>query len=107
MKSLSNVLRDIEDILSEQELIDQQDKDLRGILEECHNVLNDVGRALSKYYDLDISPKKFSDKSRRTWKRLKWEPDDIRDLRSRVTSDVVLLNTFNGSLTTYLFMHPY
>ena len=107
MKSLSNVLRDIEDILSEQELIDRQDKDLRGILEECHNVLNDVGRALSKYYDLDTSPKKFSDKSRRAWKRLKWEPDDIRDLRSRVTSNVVLLNTFNGSLTRYLFMHPY
>ena len=97
MKCLSNVLRDIEDILSEQELTDQQNKDLRGILEECHNVLNDVGRVLSKYYDLDTSPKKFSDKSRRVWKRLKWESDDIRDIRSRVTSNVILLNTFNGT----------
>ena len=43
MKSLSNVLRDIEDFLSEQELTDRQDKGLRGILQECHNVLNDVG----------------------------------------------------------------
>lgn len=99
MKSLSNVLRDIEDILSEQELTDRQGKDLRGILQECHNVPNDVGRVLSKYYDLDSSPKKLSDKSRRVWKRLEWEPNDIQDLRSRVTSNIALLNTFNGSLT--------
>jgi hypothetical protein len=60
MKSLSNVLRDIEDIHSEQELTDRQGKDLRGILQECHNVPNDVGRVLSKYYDLDSSPKKLT-----------------------------------------------
>ena len=94
MKSLSNVPRDIEDILSEQELTDQQDKDLQGILQECHNVLNNVGRVLSKYYDLDSSPKTLSDKSR----RVEWEPNDIQDLRSRVTSKIAHLNTFNGSL---------
>jgi hypothetical protein len=107
MKSLSNVLRDIEDILSEHELIDRQDKDLRDTLKECHSVLNDMGRVLSKYYDLDTSPKKFSDKSRRVWRRIKWEPDDIRYLRSRVTSNVALLNTFNGSLTRYLSVSLY
>jgi hypothetical protein len=31
---------------------------------------------------------------KRVWKRLKWEPDDIRDLRSRIVANVILLNTF-------------
>ena len=38
------------------------------------------------------------DKSRRAWKRLKWEPDDIQELRSRVALNVGYLNAFNGSL---------
>jgi hypothetical protein len=37
-------------------------------------------------------------KLKRVWKRLKWEPEDIRELRSRITSNVNLLNTFNGRL---------
>jgi Cdc6-like AAA superfamily ATPase len=32
------------------------------------------------------------------WKRLIWEPDEIRELRSRTTSNVTLLNAFNGRL---------
>ena len=36
---------------------------------------------------------------KKVWKRLKWEPEDIRDLRSRVSSNIALLNAFNGRLT--------
>ncbi|EAW23743.1 ankyrin repeat domain-containing protein [Aspergillus fischeri NRRL 181] len=32
---------------------------------------------------------------RRVWKRLKWEPDDVRDLRSRLCSNIGLLNAIN------------
>jgi hypothetical protein len=35
---------------------------------------------------------------KRVWKRLKWEPDDIRDLRSRIVANVALLNMFQGKL---------
>ena len=31
----------------------------------------------------------------RAWKRLTWEPDDIHELRSRITSNVTLLNSFS------------
>ncbi|KFY00471.1 hypothetical protein O988_03292, partial [Pseudogymnoascus sp. VKM F-3808] len=37
---------------------------------------------------------------RRVWKRLKWEPDDIRDLRIRIVANVTLLNTFQGKLAS-------
>ena len=36
---------------------------------------------------------------KRVWKRLKWEPEDIRELRSRISSNIGLLNAFTGRLT--------
>ena len=36
---------------------------------------------------------------KKVWKRLKWEPEDIRELRSRINSNITLLNAFNGRLT--------
>jgi Cdc6-like AAA superfamily ATPase len=36
---------------------------------------------------------------KRVWKRLKWEPEDITELRSRISSNIDLLNAFNGRLT--------
>lgn len=36
---------------------------------------------------------------KRTWKRLKWEPEDIRNLRDRISSNIALLNAFNGCIT--------
>jgi Cdc6-like AAA superfamily ATPase len=33
------------------------------------------------------------------WKRFKWEPEDIKELRSRINSNVTLLNAFNSQLT--------
>jgi hypothetical protein len=101
--ALSNVLREIEGLLRQQELTDWQKKALRGVLEECHNVLIALGKVVDENYCLKTtSPDGFRDKSRRVWKRLSWEPNDIQDLRSRITLDVGLLNAFNGSLTRCL-----
>jgi hypothetical protein len=104
VKSLSNILRDVEDILPERGLSAKQQTDLHEIAEGCRNVLSELDQVLNKYHDLDINPKSFGNKSRRIWKRLKWEPDNIRDLRLRITSNIGLLNAFNGSLNRSLFI---
>jgi hypothetical protein len=63
-----------------------QEKALWGVLEECRNVLIALGRELNEnYYLSTASPGSFRDKSRRVWKRLNWEPNDIQDLRLRIT----------------------
>ncbi|KAH6718700.1 hypothetical protein BKA61DRAFT_652397 [Leptodontidium sp. MPI-SDFR-AT-0119] len=67
---LSNVLRDIESVQSQQELTDWQKNALVPVLKECHNTLIALGK----------------------------EPDDVHELRSRVTLNISLLNAFNGSL---------
>jgi hypothetical protein len=33
------------------------------------------------------------------WKRLKWEPEDIKQLRSRISTNIGLLNAFTSRLT--------
>ena len=100
---LSNVLRDIENVQSQQELTDWQKKALIPVLKECHNVLIALGKVVDEKYCLTPSnSRSFRDKSRRVWKRVTWEPDDVRELRSRVALNISLLNAFNGSLIRYL-----
>jgi Cdc6-like AAA superfamily ATPase len=98
VKSLSNILRDVEELLPERDLTDRQKTDMQHVTEGCSSVLTALEKVLDKYRDLDTSPKRIRDKSRRVWKRLKWEPDDIRDLRLRIVSSIGLLNAFNGTI---------
>ena len=103
MAGLSNVLRDIESVQSQQELTDWQKDALVPVLKECHNVLLALGKVVDENHCLKPSNShSLRDKSRRVWKRVIWEPDDVQELRSRVTLNVSLLNAFNGSLIRYL-----
>lgn len=99
MTGLSNLLRDIERVLSQQVLTDWQKKALAFVLGECHNVLIALGKVIDENYHLNPSNVHgFCDKSRRVWKRLTWKLNDIHELRSRVALNVGILNAFNGSL---------
>jgi hypothetical protein len=98
VKSLSNVLRDIDDLLPERELTSQQQTELYDIAKGCRNVLKTLDETLEKYHELDSNPKAFGRKARRVWKRLKWEPEDIKELRSRIIANITLLNAFQGIL---------
>ena len=78
---------------------DKKKKDLRSHAKACKSVLNDLNQVLDKYHDVDSTgPTTFTKKFRRTWKRLKWEPDDVKELRGRLTSCIGLLNNFMGTL---------
>lgn len=56
-------------------------------------------KTLDKYRELNSGPEGVSKRMKRAWKRLKWEPGDIKELRSRISSNIILLNAFNGQLT--------
>jgi hypothetical protein len=99
---LSNVLRDIESVQSQQELTDWQENALVPILNECHNVLIALGKVVDENYCLNPSNShSLHNKSRRVWKRVTWKPDDVQELRLRVALNISLLNAFNGSLIRY------
>jgi hypothetical protein len=75
---------------------------LAEITANCHDVLLDLENMLDKYDDLHIRDPKFGSRVKRAWKRLEFEPDDIRQLRDRLTSNVTLLNTHIGQISRYL-----
>ena len=62
-------------------------------------MLEKLELVLDKYHELDLGLKGVGRSIKGVWKRLKWEPDDIRDLRSRIVANVILLNTFQGKLS--------
>jgi hypothetical protein len=96
VRSLSIVLQDVEVVLSQLEPDSQEKKAVEDITTSCQNVLGELEKTLDKYGELEPKPKSVSKKVRRAWKRLTWEPENIRELRSRISSNVTLLNAFNG-----------
>jgi hypothetical protein len=56
-------------------------------------------KTLDKYRELSSSPEGVGRRMKKVWKRFKWEPEDIQELRSRISSNITLLNAFNSRLT--------
>ena len=94
VKSLSNILRDLEDILPQRELTDRQKADLAHITQACDDILRELDKVIDKYCILNTKPNSIGRKSRKLWKRLQWEPDDVKELRSRIVSNITVVNTF-------------
>lgn len=98
VKNLSHILLDLEVVLNERSLTEPQKAKLHSLVEGCRNVLGDLDKVVEKYQSLGNNPKGLGGRSQRLWKKLKWEPDDIQELRSCITSNISLVNLFNGSL---------
>jgi hypothetical protein len=61
-------------------------------------VLDELEKTVTKYSELEFRGGSLSKQAKRVWKRLRWEPEDVRELRDRITSNVALLNTFLGGI---------
>jgi hypothetical protein len=93
------VLRDVDDVLPQRELTGQQKSEIYSLTKGCRSVLEELEKTLDKSQGLDSSAESFGGKTRRVWKRLKWDQKDVDGFRSRLTSNVVLFNTFLGRIT--------
>lgn len=99
MKSLSNVLRDVDDVQSQQDLTGQQKQSLDEVAQGCHSVLDQLNKTLDRYQELDSSAKGIGRKSRKVWKRFQWDEKDIDQFRSRITLNIIAFNAFLGQIT--------
>jgi hypothetical protein len=99
VRTLSIVLQDAAVALQNQELDTKQKRDLEDIDKGCRNVLDELQRILDK--NIEPSPESgvVGKRIKRVWKRLYWKQEDIDQLRSRVITNISLLNAFNGRLT--------
>ena len=101
VKVLSNVLQDVDDVLSERDVSSQQKKDLEEIARGCHDVLKQLKEKLDKSQELDSKAKGISGKSRRIWRRFRWDQAEIDQFRSRVNLNITAFGTFLGRITRY------
>jgi hypothetical protein len=99
VRSLSIVLQDVEVVLSELDLSTQQKTELWEIANGSHNILKKLEETLDKYGELKSGSESVARRMKRAWKRLKWEPEDIKELRSRIVANIILLNTFQGKIS--------
>lgn len=99
VRSLSIVLSDVDVTVSETELDAYQRSDLQHLVSSCRDVLETLEETLDKYRDLSSGNGKLRSRAKRVWKRINWEPDDIRELRERITLNTTLLNTFLGGIS--------
>ena len=98
VKVLSNVIRDVDDILPQRDLSSQQKKDLDGIARGCRDILNQLKEKLDKNQELDSKLKGISGKSRRMWKRFQWDQAEIDQFRNRVGLNITAFSAFLGRI---------
>ncbi|KAL4903023.1 hypothetical protein BDW74DRAFT_180313 [Aspergillus multicolor] len=117
IKSLSNVLRDIDDIDPENALSVGQKRHLEQISRSCYGVLRDLYHVLDKFRDLDLGPGLTGNTgtntdthassglgylSRRVWQRLRWDPKEIQSFEQRIWGQVVTFNLFLARLDLHV-----
>jgi hypothetical protein len=86
-------------VLSDRELRNEQEADLKQIAHGCRNILKELENTLDQYGELKFGHGSVRERVKRVWKRLKWEPEDIKQLRSRISTNIGLLNAFTSRLT--------
>lgn len=106
VRSLSIVLTDVKVALTAQDKATELGKQLPDFCSGCYNVLSDLEKMLDNYQEVDSDPKSCDHKDltfaiRRGWKRLRWERNEVKELRSRLVSNISLLNTFYALLLKY------
>ncbi|RSL48629.1 hypothetical protein CEP54_012835, partial [Fusarium duplospermum] len=82
-KLLSMVLQDVDVKVDESDLTPQQETNLEQAMSTCEVVLHDLQASI-----------------RRVWKKLKWEPNEARELRERISSSITMLNTLLNQLSS-------
>ena len=88
--ALHNVMKETEDLFSQQDLTPQQQNRLLACQQGCEKVLNDLDRLLVKYESLGTN-------SRRTFDRMGYGTHDMNDIRLRLISNVSMLDAFNNA----------
>ncbi|KAM4057683.1 Pol [Hirsutella rhossiliensis] len=104
VRSLSIVLQDVDVALSETGITDQQQTEIRDIIVGCRHVLFDIEEALAKNSGIESSGGSLGSRLKRVWKKVNWQPDDIRELRDRLASNVTLLNAFLWRISSGLVL---
>ncbi|KAJ2998404.1 hypothetical protein NUW58_g329 [Xylaria curta] len=94
VRIFSIVLQDVD--ASSAELSPVQSQEYQSVLTSCKHLLEQLQETLDKYTGVSEANKTGTKTAiKRVWKRLKWEPDDIRDMRGQISVKIGVLRTLN------------
>ena len=99
VKILTNVIRDVDDVLPQRDLSSQQKKDLDEIARGCRDVLDQLKEKLDESQELGSKAKGISGKLRRMWKRFQWDQTEIDRFRNQVGLNITAFSAFLGRIT--------
>ncbi|KAJ6183623.1 hypothetical protein N7519_004924 [Penicillium mononematosum] len=99
VRGLAIILQDLDIQLLGYDINDKQQKQLAEISHSCGILLNELQDAMEKYKVVDYSGTSIHKKARSIWKRISWEPEDISELRGRLMSNVMLLQSFMSAIS--------
>lgn len=88
--ALHNVIKETEELLSQQGLTKDQGVKLATCRQGCEDVLKDLDRLLIKYQSLGT-------KSQRTFDRVGFGTHDMNGIRLKLISNVSMLDAFNNA----------
>ncbi|CAD6570009.1 MAG: hypothetical protein ASARMPREDX12_003269 [Alectoria sarmentosa] len=94
------VLDEIQRNVSEGQLSDKETADLSSLIKGTSDVLEEVTVVLDKYKSLGQESPTVGSKVEKVWKKIRWDPDAIKDFRSRIISNTAILDTFCCILTS-------
>ncbi|KAL4809793.1 hypothetical protein BDV18DRAFT_49455 [Aspergillus unguis] len=103
LRGLFIILEDVDAVLPHRSLTDKQRDHLQHLLKTCWHVAQSLDASLSRYQEIDPDSSTVGLASvKRAWKRVRWEPKDISEARSRITSTVLLLRQFHAQIVRYI-----
>ena len=88
--ALHNVLKETEELLSQQDLTTKQKRKLELSKVGCEEVLSDLDKLLVKYKSLGTN-------SQRTFDRMGLGSQDIDSIRTRLISNITIFDAFNNA----------
>ena len=97
--ALHNVMKETEEMLSQQGLTKEQQVKLTTCRQGCEDVLKDLDGLLVKYESLGTS-------SRRTFDRMGFGMQDMTGIRLRLISNVTMLDAFNNTCVDFASLLP-
>ncbi|KAL3456121.1 hypothetical protein BJX64DRAFT_281571 [Aspergillus heterothallicus] len=106
VKQLSSILRDIDDLDPDDELSGKQKARLGDISSACGDALLNLQNFLDKYQDVqgvDASASaSTASRSRRVWKRLRWDATEGQAIQSQLQSSINAFNLFLSGLNVQI-----
>ena len=87
-------------------MTDKQANDLPILVKGCRDVLNDTEQYLRKNESLGTESSGLGSKTKTAWRKLKWDPATVNQLRDRMVANATYLNAFNTSLARSVFFVP-